>query len=71
MLDLDFFTKSDPFAKFYSVKGDQINLIHQTEIIKNNLNPNWMGWETTEEQAFKNSKKLYVEIMDYDKLGSQ
>lgn len=22
LLDLDFFTKSDPFAKFYSVNGD-------------------------------------------------
>ncbi|CAK76117.1 unnamed protein product (macronuclear) [Paramecium tetraurelia] len=71
LLDLDFFTKSDPFAKFHSVNGDQIDLIHQTEIIKNNLNPNWMGWETTEEQAFKHSKQLYVEVMDYDKLGSQ
>ena len=30
-----------------------------------------MGWETTEDLICKNSKNIYVEVMDYDKLGSE
>lgn len=30
-----------------------------------------MSWETTENEIFKYSKNLYVEVMDYDKLGSE
>ncbi|CAD8210187.1 unnamed protein product [Paramecium pentaurelia] len=71
LLDLDFFTKSDPFAKFYRINGQQTELIHKTEVIKNNLNPNWMCWETTENELIKYSKNLYVEVMDYDKMGSE
>lgn len=30
-----------------------------------------MCWETTENEMFKYSKNLYVEVMDYDKFGSE
>jgi len=45
---MDFFSKSDPFAKFYKfTEGDKI-LLHETEFIKNDLNPKWKEWCTTE-----------------------
>ncbi|CAD8121959.1 unnamed protein product [Paramecium sonneborni] len=71
LLDLDFFSKSDPYAKFYRVNGQQTELIHKTEVIKNNLNPNWMSWETTENEICKFSRNLFVEVKDYDRLGSE
>ena len=38
----DFWDKSDPYLKFLKIRGDNSLLpAHQTEVIKDNLNPSW------------------------------
>uniref|UniRef100_A0A8C4QMM8 Copine VII n=1 Tax=Eptatretus burgeri TaxID=7764 RepID=A0A8C4QMM8_EPTBU len=40
--DKDLFSKSDPFLEIHKIEDDNsLQLIHRTEVIKNNLNPIW------------------------------
>ncbi|XP_067352634.1 copine-7 isoform X2 [Channa argus] len=40
--DKDLFSKSDPFLEIYRINDDETEqLVHRTEVIKNNLNPVW------------------------------
>lgn len=43
LLDLDFFSKSDPYIKVYfsSSPNSKLNFIGRTETVDNNLNPNF------------------------------
>jgi hypothetical protein len=36
-----YFGKSDPFLKFYKKVGTDWLPVHKTEMIKDNLNPDW------------------------------
>jgi Ca2+-dependent lipid-binding protein len=48
---MDFFGKSDPFAKFYKFTTNKERiLVYQTEVIKKTLEPTWKVWETTAEK---------------------
>lgn len=40
-----YFGKSDPFLKFFKKLGDSWYQVHKTEVIKNNLNPEWQVFE--------------------------
>jgi hypothetical protein len=40
-----YFGKSDPFLIFYKKLGDKYFLVHKTEMIKDNLNPEWKPFE--------------------------
>ena len=67
---MDVFSKSDPFAKFYkyTAANDKI-LVHQTEVIDDNLDPIWKPWETTREQLCTKGDLFYVEVWDYNSIG--
>ena len=45
---MEWLSKSDPFAKFYRHDNlDQKLLIHETNVIDNNLDPVWNSWKTS------------------------
>ncbi|XP_033994758.1 copine-1 isoform X2 [Trematomus bernacchii] len=69
----DTFGKSDPFLEFFK-KGDdgKWQLVHRTEVVKNNLSPSWKKF-TVALQTFCGSdleKPLKVDCSDYDSDGS-
>lgn len=68
--DTEWFSKSDPFAKFYrqDIQGQKL-LIHQTEVIDSNLNPVWKGWMTNTHELCPKNDKFYVEVWDYNSMG--
>lgn len=41
------FDKSDPFLRFMRIRGESTDLVtvHETEVIMDNLNPVWKGFE--------------------------
>ena len=40
------FSKTDPYLSFYRLRSDKTWLkVHETEIIKSNLNPTWKEFE--------------------------
>jgi hypothetical protein len=48
LLDVDFFSKSDPFLRFFRSRGEAGSdwiLVHETEVIMDNLNPVWKPFE--------------------------
>nr|XP_015220553.1 PREDICTED: copine-1 isoform X3 [Lepisosteus oculatus]XP_015220554.1 PREDICTED: copine-1 isoform X3 [Lepisosteus oculatus]XP_015220555.1 PREDICTED: copine-1 isoform X3 [Lepisosteus oculatus] len=69
----DLFGKSDPFLEFYKQGDDgKWQLVHRTEVIKNNLNPSWKKFSVSL-QTFCNSdmsKPIKVHCSDYDSDGS-
>lgn len=69
----DTFGKSDPFLEFFK-KGDdgKWQLVHRTEVVKNNLSPSWKKF-TVALQTFCGSdleKPLKVDCSDYDSDGT-
>uniref|UniRef100_A0A7N6A5T1 Copine-3 n=1 Tax=Anabas testudineus TaxID=64144 RepID=A0A7N6A5T1_ANATE len=69
----DTFGKSDPFLEFFK-QGDsgKWQLVHRTEVVKNNLNPSWKKF-TVPLQTFCSSdlnRSLKVDCSDHDSDGS-
>uniref|UniRef100_A0A3Q0RU85 Copine-3 n=1 Tax=Amphilophus citrinellus TaxID=61819 RepID=A0A3Q0RU85_AMPCI len=69
----DTFGKSDPFLEFFK-QGDagKWQLVHRTEVVKNNLNPTWKKF-TVPLQTFCGSdleRPLKVDCSDHDNDGS-
>uniref|UniRef100_A0A3Q0RUY9 Copine-3 n=1 Tax=Amphilophus citrinellus TaxID=61819 RepID=A0A3Q0RUY9_AMPCI len=69
----DTFGKSDPFLEFFK-QGDagKWQLVHRTEVVKNNLNPSWRKF-TVPLQTFCSSdleRPLKVDCSDHDSDGS-
>uniref|UniRef100_A0A669CCV6 Copine-3 n=1 Tax=Oreochromis niloticus TaxID=8128 RepID=A0A669CCV6_ORENI len=69
----DTFGKSDPFLEFFRQGDDgKWQLVHRTEVVKNNLNPTWKKF-TIPLQTFCYSdleRPLKVDCSDYDSDGS-
>uniref|UniRef100_A0A673GTV5 Copine-3 n=1 Tax=Sinocyclocheilus rhinocerous TaxID=307959 RepID=A0A673GTV5_9TELE len=69
----DMFGKSDPFLEFFKQEEDgKWQLVHRTEVIKNNLNPSWKKF-TVYLHTFCSgdlNKPIKVHCSDYDSDGS-
>ncbi|KAL2091337.1 hypothetical protein ACEWY4_013600 [Coilia grayii] len=69
----DLFGKSDPFLEFFKKEDDgKWQLVHRTEVVKNNLNPSWRKF-TVSLHTFCNgdvNKPIKVHCSDYDSDGS-
>ncbi|RVE72643.1 hypothetical protein OJAV_G00039330 [Oryzias javanicus] len=69
----DTFGKSDPFLEFFKEgEGGKWQLVHRTEVVKNNLNPSWKKF-TVPLQTFCSGdleKPLKVDCSDHDSDGS-
>ncbi|CAD8120019.1 unnamed protein product [Paramecium sonneborni] len=65
------FGKSDPFLKFYLNSDNVWCQIHQTEYIKNNLNPTWQEFEISLQRLCFNdeNKKFKIECLDRHEKG--
>jgi len=68
----DFFGKSDPYLTFSKSNGKSWQLIHKTEIIKNDLNPSWkpIGIRVHALCDGDYDRNIMVECYDYDNDGS-
>lgn len=69
----DTFGKSDPFLEFFKKADDgKWQLVHRTEVVKNNLNPTWKKF-TVPLQTFCScdlERPLKVDCSDHDSDGS-
>jgi len=66
------FGKSDPFLKFYRLHGDDTWIkVHETEFIKDDLNPTWALFETKASLFCHGDyyTPIKIECFDYDKDG--
>ncbi|XP_036366761.1 copine-3 isoform X1 [Octopus sinensis] len=65
--DKDFFGKSDPFLEFSRQNSDgSWQVVHRTEVVKNNLNPTWKKFELTSHALCKGNKQAPIRINCYD-----
>ncbi|KAK1163513.1 copine-7 [Acipenser oxyrinchus oxyrinchus] len=70
--DKDLFSKSDPFLEIYRINEDESEqLVHRTEVIKNNLNPVWDSFKVSLSSlcSCDEKKKLKCLVWDYDSRG--
>ncbi|XP_012670190.1 copine-7 [Clupea harengus] len=70
--DKDLFSKSDPFLEIYRINDDGTEqLVHRTEMIKNNLNPVWEPFKVSLISlcSCDEDKKLKFLVWDYDSRG--
>jgi len=74
----DFFGKSDPFFAVYrkvnnSDNGDNLLLTYESEVIKNNLNPNWKKGEVKLAKISNSNidEPLVVKIFDWNRNGDR
>ncbi|XP_033897582.2 copine-7 [Acipenser ruthenus] len=70
--DKDLFSKSDPFLEIYRINEDESEqLVHRTEVIKNNLNPVWDSFKVSLSSlcSCDENKKLKCLVWDYDSRG--
>jgi Ca2+-dependent lipid-binding protein len=65
--DLDVFSKSDPYLKFYMQTNfnGNIDYLGRTETINNNINPNWKNKICTQ-FYFEMSQPIKIEVYDED-----
>ncbi|XP_053323189.1 copine-3 [Spea bombifrons] len=69
----DFFGKSDPYLEFYRQTEDgRWQMVHRTEVIKNNLNPVWKPFRIPLRSLCNGDfdKAIKVECYDHDNDGS-
>ncbi|XP_072100751.1 copine-1 isoform X1 [Mobula birostris] len=69
----DFMGKSDPFMELYRQgDGDKWQLAYRSEVIKNNLNPNWKPFSVSLQSLCNGDmqKSIKVTCFDYDGDGS-
>ncbi|XP_052456979.1 copine-7-like [Carassius gibelio] len=70
--DKDLFSKSDPFLEIYRINDDETEqLVHRTEVIKNNLNPVWEPFKVSLISlcSCDDERKLKCLVWDYDSRG--
>uniref|UniRef100_A0A8C6S5E4 Copine VII n=1 Tax=Neogobius melanostomus TaxID=47308 RepID=A0A8C6S5E4_9GOBI len=70
--DKDLFSKSDPFLEIYKINDDgSEQLVHRTEMIKNNLNPVWEPFKVSLISlcSCDEDRKLKCLVWDYDSRG--
>uniref|UniRef100_A0A8C1RQB0 C2 domain-containing protein n=1 Tax=Cyprinus carpio TaxID=7962 RepID=A0A8C1RQB0_CYPCA len=70
--DKDLFSKSDPFLEIYRINDDGTEqLVHRTEVIKNNLNPVWEPFKVSLISlcSCDDERKLKCLVWDYDSRG--
>ncbi|XP_068597598.1 copine-7 [Brachionichthys hirsutus] len=70
--DKDLFSKSDPFLEIYRINDDgSEQLVHRTEVIKNNLNPVWEPFKVSLISlcSCDEERKLKCLVWDYDSRG--
>uniref|UniRef100_A0A8D0CGR8 Copine-7 n=1 Tax=Scleropages formosus TaxID=113540 RepID=A0A8D0CGR8_SCLFO len=70
--DKDLFSKSDPFLEIYRINDDGTEqLVHRTEVIKNNLNPVWESFKVSLSSlcSCDEDRKLKCLVWDYDSSG--
>ncbi|KAI9144387.1 copine-1 isoform c [Paraphysoderma sedebokerense] len=73
----DLFGKSDPYLKIYrildfNVQPPKLALVHETEIIKNDLNPLWKPFQIEVNKLLGSgddvyNRSFYIECYDWDK----
>ncbi|KAM4688446.1 copine-3 [Discoglossus pictus] len=69
----DFFGKSDPYLEFHKQASDgRWQMVHRTEVIKNNLNPVWRPFKIPLHSLCNGDmdQVIRVECYDYDSDGS-
>uniref|UniRef100_F6RP23 Copine-3 n=1 Tax=Xenopus tropicalis TaxID=8364 RepID=F6RP23_XENTR len=69
----DFFGKSDPYLEFHKqTENGRWQMVHRTEVIKNNLNPVWRPFKIPLQSLCNGDmeKPIRVECYDYDDDGS-
>ncbi|XP_012696621.1 copine-1 isoform X3 [Clupea harengus] len=64
----DLFGKSDPFLEFFK-KGDdgKWQLVHRTEVVKNNLNPSWKKFQVSLHTFCNGDLSKPIKVTCYDK----
>ncbi|GAB1601873.1 copine-3-like isoform X2 [Argonauta hians] len=63
----DFLGKSDPFLEFSRQNSDgSWQVVHRTEVVKNNLNPTWKTIEIKSQTLCKGDKTAPIQINCYD-----
>ncbi|KAL4630265.1 copine-7-like [Arapaima gigas] len=70
--DKDLFSKSDPFLEIYRINDDGTEqLVHRTEVIKNNLNPVWESFKVSLSSlcSCDEDRRLKCLVWDYDSSG--
>uniref|UniRef100_A0A674EXE4 Copine 7 n=1 Tax=Salmo trutta TaxID=8032 RepID=A0A674EXE4_SALTR len=70
--DKDLFSKSDPFLEIYRINDDGTEqLVHRTEVIKNNLNPVWEPFKVSLISlcSCDEDRKLKCLVWDSDSRG--
>uniref|UniRef100_A0A3P8SWC4 Copine 7 n=1 Tax=Amphiprion percula TaxID=161767 RepID=A0A3P8SWC4_AMPPE len=68
----DLFSKSDPFMEIYRINDDETEqLVHRTEVIKNNLNPVWEPFKVSLISlcSCDEDRKLKCLVWDHDSRG--
>nr|XP_039250051.1 copine-8-like [Styela clava] len=69
----DVFGSSDPFMVFSRCNEDgSFTVCHKTEVIKNNLNPEWEEFEISVGTLCGNNpdRKIKIEVLDWNRNGS-
>ncbi len=61
-----YFGKSDPFLKFFKKIGNNLVLVHKTEMIKDNLNPIWKPFEISSLKLCNGDEKQYFRVECWD-----
>uniref|UniRef100_UPI00358E44A1 copine-4 n=1 Tax=Myxine glutinosa TaxID=7769 RepID=UPI00358E44A1 len=70
--DKDLFSKSDPFLEIHKIEDDSsLQLIHRTEVIKNNLNPIWTPFTVSINSLCSgdHEKPIKFVVWDWDSNG--
>uniref|UniRef100_A0A8C9TZG2 Copine-3 n=2 Tax=Scleropages formosus TaxID=113540 RepID=A0A8C9TZG2_SCLFO len=64
----DLFGKSDPFLEFFKQGDDgKWQLVHRTEVIKNNLNPSWKKFSVSLQTFCNSDMNKPIKVTCYDK----
>lgn len=69
----DFFGKSDPYLEFHKLTAEgRWQMVHRTEVIKNNLNPSWKPFKIPLRSLCNGDfdRNIKVDCYDYDNDGS-
>ena len=70
LINMDTFSKSDPFVVFFIQKGNMWQKLGQTEIIHDNLNPEFVQKVATEFH-FEQNDKYKAQVFDSDDDNSK
>ncbi|XP_059147710.1 copine-3-like isoform X2 [Physella acuta] len=69
----DFFGKSDPYLEIHRAALDgSWQMVHKTEVIKNNLNPSWRPFQLSLQKLCGGNRlqKIKIDCYDWDNDGS-